>query len=457
MTTPQSRLVELINEGNALAVKGILSTDEQRRMGEILTEGSTLREQIALQTKMGELNAYANQSAGGLPLANSRGAQVVNIKEAGATTVEITDNGRTTGIKMLEQYGEGIMSPSQIAVTGTDGYREAFKAYMRRGERGLKDAHIKTLQEGIDTEGGFTVPQDVLDRIIVKEPTPTRVAGRVTQLQTSRDTLTIPRVNYTTDDLYTSGIRVTWTGEIPASSTTMRVTDPVFGQSKIPVYTAMLSIPVTNDMVEDASFPLVSWIAGKFAETVDLLRDNMVLNGTGLGQPSGILFNPGDSAGTQPAVVKTGQSATLGSSGGNIFANLANLAFSLPEQYDMNGTFVMNKVSTANTLAQQVDSNSRPLWGLGYQESGYAANYRDRPLLGYPVTLSGFMPNVAASAYPIIFGDLAGYYLVNRVGFSVQVLRELYAETNQILILGRLRFGGQIVEPWRLKILQCHT
>jgi HK97 family phage major capsid protein len=64
------------------------------------------------------------------------------------------------------------------------------------------------------------------------------------------------------------------------------------------------------------------------------------------------------------------------------------------------------------------------------------------------------MPNTGANNYPIIFGDLRGYYLVNRVGFSVQVLRELYAETNQILLLGRVRFGGGVGEEWRIKVGQ---
>ena len=258
-TSAQTRLVDLINEGNSLAAKGILDGDSKRRMAEIITEGNELREQIGMAAKFGDLNSYANQSSGMLSLAapSKGGATVVATKFAGETTIENYETPRGTGIKMLEQYGEGIMSQHALQATGSDDYRSAFKTYLRRGREGLKESALKTLQEGIDTEGGFIVPQDVLDRIIVKDPTPTRVAGKVTQLQTSRDTLTIPRVNYTTDDLYTTGIRVTWTGEIPSSSTVMRVTDPVFGQSKIPVYTAMLSIPITNDMIEDSAFPLV--------------------------------------------------------------------------------------------------------------------------------------------------------------------------------------------------------
>ena len=77
-----------------------------------------------------------------------------------------------------------------------------------------------------------------------------------------------------------------------------------------------------------------------------------------------------------------------------------------------------------------------------------------RQLAGYPVTYSGFMPNRGSANYPVILGDLGGYYLVERVGFSIQVLNEVYAEVNQKVLLGRLRFGGQVAEPWRIKIGQ---
>jgi HK97 family phage major capsid protein len=66
--------------------------------------------------------------------------------------------------------------------------------------------------------------------------------------------------------------------------------------------------------------------------------------------------------------------------------------------------------------------------------------------------MSAFMADVATNSYSVLFGDLRGFYMVDRVGFSVRVLSELYAETNQVLLLGRIRFGGQVAEPWRMKI-----
>jgi HK97 family phage major capsid protein len=294
--------------------------------------------------------------------------------------------------------------------------------------------------------------------VIARDPTPTRVAGRVTQLMTSRDQLIIPKLNYTgaTDDsngdLYTSGIRTTWTGEIPSSSSAMRVTDPIWGQLSIPIYTAMLSIPITNNMVEDASFPIVSYISGKFAEAVDLLRDYSILKGTGQGQPAGILNNiDGDVNLANPVSIKTGSASAITALG------LVALGMALPEQYDDNACYVMNKTNTGSTLAQLQDQNDRFIWGSGLQDSGLSPGFKQRMLLGYPVIFSGFMPDQASNSYPVLFGDLSAYYLVNRIGFSVQVLRELYAETNQILILGRIRFGGTVAEPWKLRVNKCST
>ena len=52
----------------------------------------------------------------------------------------------------------------------------------------------------------------------------------------------------------------------------------------------------------------------------------------------------------------------------------------------------------------------------------------------------------------MVFGDLSGYYLVHRVGFSIQVLREVEALRNRLVLVGRMRFGGAVAEPWKLKV-----
>lgn len=335
-------------------------------------------------------------------------------------------------------------------------YKSAFRTYLRVGLADMTLSTRKNLEEGLDPQGGYFAPIDVLNRIISKKPTPTRLVGNVTNLTTSRDRVSMPKVKYSTasDDssgiLYTTPFRVTWTGENPASSTAARVTDTnIAGQVQIPVFTALITGLLTLDMVEDTAFPVQQWAADKFAETADLLKDNMIVNGSGVTQPEGILANPG--ATDQPSVINsTGSSAQYAAD------DLFTCAYDVPEQYEENLKWVFNKVSTMKFLRKLKDSNNRYLFGVGYQDSGLAAP-QAKTLVDYPYLFSGFVPNLAASSNSIIFGDLTGYYYLNRIGFSIQVLREVYAEKNQIALVGRLRIGGAVVEPWKLRVLQAHS
>jgi HK97 family phage major capsid protein len=434
----QAVLIEL----ESLRSKANPSADETARFNHLLEEGAGLKGAIMRDQSAASLASWAGESAGMLPLAGK--ATIESITPAGETVVSHRDH--VTSLE--EQYGEGIYGAPTLAATRTKEYAQAFRSYIRnKGEiASLKSGELKTLQEGSDTQGGFLVPEEISNQLIAKKPAPTRLAGRVTGLTTSRDALIIPRVNYATDDVYSSGMRVAWTGEVPASSTVHRVTEPVFGQSRIPIFTAMISMPLTNDMVEDSAFPVMSWSTGKFDETITLLRDNMILNGTGIGQPDGIMNNAGAGDTNRPAVVNSGSASALTGDG------LIALAFALPEQYDDAACFVFNKTSAGKAIAILKDSNQRYLWGSGLQDSGLAAGWKNRQVLGYDVVMSAFMADVATNSYSVLFGDLRGFYMVDRVGFSVRVLSELYAETNQVLLLGRIRFGGQVAEPWRMKI-----
>jgi HK97 family phage major capsid protein len=374
----------------------------------------------------------------------------VDIAMRPAGEAQVTNNiGNKKGGLHIEQIGEGMMSDKTFKAIRQDEYKQAFFSYLRKAWSGLSNSEQKVLQEGIDDQGGYFVPFDLMNTIIARKPTPTRVAGNVFSINTTRDALTIPQVVYTTDDIYTTGIRVNWTGEVPASSSTTRVsTEPVFGQVTIPIFTAMMSMPITNDLLEDSEVALMPWLESKFQETIDILYDDMILNGTGIGKPMGILANP-DGTG-QVASVVTGAASTLTLDG------LLDLTEALPEQYDMNAQLIFNKTNTGKAIRKLKDGEGRPIVSNGFADMGYAGG-RYNEVNGYPFIWSGLMPNVGASTFPIIFGDLMGYYLVRRVGFSVRVLNELLAETNQQLLLGRIRFGGLNAEPWRMRCQKVST
>jgi len=321
------------------------------------------------------------------------------------------------------------------------GYNGAFESYIRNGygeNMGPNDR--KTLTEGADSAGGFTVPEDYQTELIKKMATMATIRARARVATTSRDIAKWPKIHYTTDDKWTSGVRMTWTGESPASASTHRVTDPVFGLYSIPVHTAMASMPISNDLIEDSAFDIVGISSDLLAEAFTLGENTAFISGNGIGRPMGILTQVD---GDGPASVVSGSAGTLLADG------LIDLAYALPAQYEGNATWTFAK-STEKVIRKLKDSNSDYLWPVWPQVGNFGVVSRE--LLGFPTMRDEFMPAIAASAYPIIFGDLRGYLVLDRVGISVQRLTEIYAETNVTLLLARKRLGGQTIEPWRLKV-----
>lgn len=369
-----------------------------------------------------------------------------------AGRTEFGFNGHTKQLEMLAETGPGAFGEKTWEAMQTKEYALGFNRYFRTGNLSASTREFKALELGLDGQGGVLAPPDLFQRIIERDPAPTRMRGKVTTVNTGRDRIEMPRVAYTdANDRYTTGFRVTKTGEKPSSSTVHRVDDDgLFGHFGIDIYTRMISGDLTNDMVEDSQFPLMSWFTDKMSETVDLLYEDEITNGTGIGECHGILSKLGGV--DRPPLVALGGASALTADG------ILDLEYALPEQYDQNAVFVFNKTSTGKAMAKLRDSvtNERLFFrydlGIPSLEAGTFRNVR-----GYPYLYNHFMPNVAENSHPIIFGDLRGYYLAQRIGFAVQVLRERYAEENKVVILGRLRFGGKPIEFWKMRIGKVAT
>lgn len=336
-----------------------------------------------------------------------------------------------------------------LAVQKKD-YEPAFEAYLRKGFNELGPNDRKTLTEGVDTAGGFLVPADYHTELIKKIATMATIRNLARVVQTSRDVAQWPRVNYTTDDKYTSGVRLTWTGESPASATTHRITDPVFGLIDIPVHTAMASMPLGNNLLEDGAFDVVGISSDLLAEGFALGENDAFINGSGVGRPMGFLTQVG---GDGPASIVSGANNDITTSGdAHSGKRLIDLYYTVPAQYRKRGTWLMNS-ATAKTVDNLVDGQKRPLvkaLTVISLETGEIEVVKGRP-----VTVDEFMPDITTDGYPIAFGDFSSYIVLDRVGFSVQRLTELYAETNITLLLARKRVGGYLAEPYRVKVLKA--
>lgn len=332
-------------------------------------------------------------------------------------------------------------------------YSPAFEAYIRKGYEFMGPNDRKTLTEGVDTAGGFLTPEDYQTELIRKMATNAVIRSLARRVTTGRDLVKWPRVNYTTDDKYTSGVRMTWTGEQPSSSTAHRVTDPVFGLLGIAVHTAMASMPLTNDLIEDAAFDVLGLSSDLMSEAFALGEDDVFLNGDGVNKPMGLLTEVNTNG---PAYVISGTSAAI-TTGADAHSakRMLDLYYAVPAQYRRRATWVMNSL-TQKEVENLVDAQKRPL--IASLIAGSLADLTEpERIKGKSIRVDEFTPDIAANSYPIIFGDFTGYTIVDRVGFTMQRLTEVYAETNLVVLLARKRVGGYCTEPYRLKVMKAGT
>lgn len=403
----------------------------------ILGQADEIKVKIDLIEKMIAGDAYLDGSDG--PKAAHLGWRDSGPEEG----ISAVDSKAWRETEIENAFGRKVKIRFQVPLAvQPKGYAPAFEAYIRRGFDNMGPNDRKTLSEGVDTAGGFLTPEDQQTELIKKVAVVAVIRQNARVIQTSRDVVKWPRINYTTDDRYTSGVRMIWTGEVPASAAVHRVTDPVFGEVRIEVHTAMASMPLTNSLLEDSAFDVFGIGTDLIGEAFGLGEDDVFINGSGVGRPQGILSQVN---GAGPASINSGTAADVTADG------MIDLFYGLPAQYRRNARFMFNS-QTMSHIEKLQDATNRYLV-QPLQISSIASPPFDT-IKGKPILPDEFMPDIATDAYAGIFGDLQGYFVVDRVGTSIQRLSELYAETDVTLLLARKRVGGYAVEPYRMKVLK---
>jgi HK97 family phage major capsid protein len=106
----------------------------------------------------------------------------------------------------------------------------------------------------------------------------------------------------------------------------------------------------------------------------------------------------------------------------------------------------MNSATLAQVRKLKTDDGAF-LW-----QAGLAAGQPDR-LLGYPVVEAEDMPDVAANAFPIAFGNFkAGYLIAERS--ATNILRDPFTNKPFVHFYATKRIGGQVLDSEAIKLLK---
>lgn len=294
----------------------------------------------------------------------------------------------------------------------SDEYREGMLKALRSNFKQVSNV----LQEGVDADGGYLVPEEYDSRLIQKleDGNIMRTLGHV--ITTSGE----HKIN-----IAATKPAAAWIEEGGA----LTFGDATFDQILLDAHKLHVAIKVTEELLYDNAFGLENYIIDEFGKALANAEEDAFLNGSGVGQPLGLFAETG--GGT---VAKTVTTLTAD--------DIINLIYSLKRAYRKEASFIVNDQTIA-TIRTFKDNNGAYMWQPSYQS--------DEPdkLLGYPVRTSQFAPVDA-----IAFGDYSYYNIGDRGTRSFKQLTELFAGNGMIGYVAKERVDGKLILPEAVQILK---
>jgi HK97 family phage major capsid protein len=122
------------------------------------------------------------------------------------------------------------------------------------------------------------------------------------------------------------------------------------------------------------------------------------------------------------------------------------LTYTLPAEYSGNARYVLNR-SSLFAIRKLKDGQGNYIW-----QPTFVAG-QPSTLAGYPVVDMPDMPNAAAGALAMAFGDFQrGYLIIDR--FGVRMLRDPYTNKPYVMFYTTKRVGGGLLDPDAIKVLK---
>ncbi len=273
------------------------------------------------------------------------------------------------------------------------------------------------LQEGVDADGGYLVP-DEYDSRMIDVLTEENIMRRLGHTITTSGQHKI--------NIAATKPAASWIEEGGALS----FGDATFAQILLDAHKLHVAIKVTEELLYDSAFNLESYIIEQFGKALANAEEDAFLNGDGVGKPLGLFAENGGGtvAETLTAAIKSD--------------DIIGLVYALKRPYRKNASFIINDKNLA-VLRKLKDNNGAYIWQPSYQ-----AGEPDR-LLGYAVHTSAYAPEDA-----IAFGDYSYYNIGDRGSRSFAELRELFAGNGMIGYVAKERVDGKLILPEAVQILK---
>ena len=299
-------------------------------------------------------------------------------------------------------------------------YVQAYKSYIRGSEdssvldviQNAKRAAYKNLNEGTANDGGATVPTEVNREIIAKRDYES-LLGKFNFRRATTETWKhlIPA----------QGTKAT--SAIVGEGVTANASNPNFSNSRtVQMYKDSLEFELTDELLADTTSNLEQFLQEEIARAMAVSANNYIINGSGSGQPYGLLTRVTNTSAFSATAITNAQMLALL---GDISAPYAN-----------GGGLIMSN-STWFALRTLDLTNYNRMTSI---ENGvrYVEGYRTEP--------SSDIADIGTTNKSVIWGNFGFYAFVERTS-GVQIERWRDVRKGLTYIVATWRYGGDVVQP----------
>lgn len=291
------------------------------------------------------------------------------------------------------------------------------RAVLRTGFRRDNDQQ-RAMSVGTAANGGYTVPTGFYDRLVEHLiQSGAMRQTRVTVLTTDMgNALQIPKT--------TAHGSAAWIAE----AGTVTASDETLGQTTLNAYKAGRSIKLSSELVQDTGVDLLGYLAREFGRSIGALENAAYVVGDGSSKPTGL-----STVSTLGKTGASGQTTTV------IGDDLTDLFYAVTAPYRRNAEWMMDD-AMIKVIRKLKDANDQYLW-----QPGLTSGEPDM-LLGKPVHSDPDMPDPAASAKSILFGDFSAYFIRDVGQLTIRRSDEIYIATDEIGFFGLHRTDGKLID-----------
>lgn len=328
-------------------------------------------------------------------------------------------------VSRMEQMEKELSKPMNTPLTGKP-MAEKMQSEKEQKNAMHKEAMLKALrsnfrqvdnvlQEKVDADGGYLVPEEYDNRLIqsLEGENIMRQLGHT--LTTSGD----HKIN-----IAATTPAAAWIDE----GGQLTFGEATFKQALLDAHKLHVAIKVTEELLYDSAFNLENYILEQFGKALANAEEDAFLNGDGTGKPTGVFHQTnGGTYLTEVATLKAD--------------DIINLIHALKRPYRKVAVFILNDKTIA-AIRKLKDNNGAYMWQPSYQ-----VGEPDR-LLGYPVYTSQFAPE-----NKIAFGDFSYYNIGDRGTRSFKQLTELFAGNGMIGFVAKERVDGKLILKEAVQIL----